>query len=147
MVAVAVKSHFTAIFSSCQQDQWQCVAQFINQHQQQITITCSSQDTAVACMQLRSAVLRDHAAGHWAHPCRECPSWSQSREIHTSRWQPIFSADQTAGHECSHAIHNILLGPTIGPCPVHSLANYTQLSSPYIYTEFLVYKIIFEKYC
>ena len=49
--------------------------------------------------------------------------------------------------QCSHAIHNILLGPTIGPCPVHSLANYTQLSSPYIYTEFLVYQIIFEKYC
>ena len=67
VLMVAVKSHFTAIFSSSQQEQWQCGAQLINQQQQIIIITCSccSQETAVsACMQLRSAVLRDHAAGH-----------------------------------------------------------------------------------
>ena len=124
---------------SSQQEHWQCGAQFINQQQiTLITCSCSSQDTAVsACMQLRSAVLRDHAAGHiTAGSVPAGPSHAATR-VTLGQYSPL---TRHPGHECSHGIHNILLS-----CPVHILAIYAQLSSPS--PEILLCQIIFDLYC
>ena len=145
-MAVAVKSHFTAIFSSSQQEQWQCGSSLIStssrsqQHAAVRTLqwlACSSGLQCYEIMQLGTGRIPAGSvpAGH-SHDSYTRHAGSQYSLLTR---QPDMSVLMPYTTSC--------WAQTIGPCPVHSLANYTQLSSPYIYTEFLVYQIIFEKYC